>query len=110
AGRSRSRRDHARGNRDVDPGRDHHRAKKGTARDGEVTAVTIARSVSDATWFAVIPGWSAGPDLRCAIAHRGISRFRVRIFDAPRNDVEIIAGALFEQPRHRLFRGRPADG
>src|SRR4051794_26905628 len=26
------------------------------------------------------------PDLRCAIAHRGISRFRVRIFDAPRND------------------------
>src|SRR5450631_1221129 len=27
---------------------------------------------------AVIPGWSTGPDLRCAIAHRGISRFRVR--------------------------------
>src|ERR1700730_18015684 len=26
----------------------------------------------------VITGWSAGPDLRCAIAHRGISRFRVR--------------------------------
>src|ERR1700682_4345379 len=26
------------------------------------------------------------PDLRCAIAHRGISRFRVRVFDAPRND------------------------
>src|SRR4030081_1473494 len=25
----------------------------------------------------VIPGWSEGPDLRCAIAHRGISRFRV---------------------------------
>src|SRR5712691_11477971 len=25
-------------------------------------------------------------DLRCAIAHRGISRFRVRVFDAPRND------------------------
>jgi hypothetical protein len=24
---------------------------------------------------AVIPGWSEGPDLRCAIAHRGISRF-----------------------------------
>jgi hypothetical protein len=22
---------------------------------------------------AVIPGWSEGPDLRCAIAHRGIS-------------------------------------
>src|ERR1700730_17409882 len=35
---------------------------------------------------AVIPGWSEGPDLRCAIAHRGISRFRVRVFDAPRND------------------------
>src|SRR5260370_32183786 len=25
-----------------------------------------------------MPGWSEGPDLRCAIAHRGISRFRVR--------------------------------
>src|SRR5260370_42174481 len=34
----------------------------------------------------VIPGWSEGPDLRCAIAHRGISRFRVRVFDGPRND------------------------
>src|SRR6266581_2780411 len=33
----------------------------------------------------VIPGWSEGPDLRCAIAHWGISRFRVRV-DAPRND------------------------
>jgi hypothetical protein len=28
----------------------------------------------------VIPGWSEGPDLRCAIAHRGISRFRARCF------------------------------
>ena len=26
----------------------------------------------------VIPGWSEGPDLRCAIAHQGSSRFRVR--------------------------------
>ena len=24
---------------------------------------------------AVIPGWSEGPDLRCALAHRGISKF-----------------------------------
>src|SRR5258705_4685717 len=37
--------------------------------------------------FSVIPGWSEGPDVRCAIAHRGISRFRVRF--APRNDVSI---------------------
>jgi hypothetical protein len=36
--------------------------------------------------IAVIPGWSAGPDLRYAIAHRGISRFRVRCFASPRND------------------------
>jgi hypothetical protein len=36
--------------------------------------------------MAVIPGWSAGPDLRCAIAHRGISRFRVRCVASPRND------------------------
>src|SRR4029453_13525377 len=34
----------------------------------------------------VVPGWSAGPDLRCAIAHRGTSRFRVRCFASPRND------------------------
>src|SRR6266850_1226457 len=41
----------------------------------------------------VIPGWSEGPDLRCAIAHRGISRFSdvqshipVRCFASPRND------------------------
>src|SRR6266700_5291639 len=38
--------------------------------------------------LTVIPGWSEGPDLSCAIAHRGISRFRVRVFDAPRNDGE----------------------
>ena len=31
----------------------------------------------------VIPGWSEGPDLRCATAHRGISRFRVRASRAP---------------------------
>src|SRR6266850_2121164 len=42
---------------------------------------------------SVIPGWSEGPDLRCAIAHRGISRFSgaqlrtiVRCFALPRND------------------------
>jgi hypothetical protein len=46
----------------------------------------------------VIPGWSEGPDLRCAMAHRGISRFSdvpshivVRIFDAPRNDHFVVS-------------------
>jgi len=34
----------------------------------------------------VVPGWSEGPDLRCAIAHRGIPGFRVRAKRAPRND------------------------
>jgi hypothetical protein len=33
----------------------------------------------------IVDGASA-PDLRCAIAHRGISRFRVRCFASPRND------------------------
>ena len=40
---------------------------------------------------AVIPGWPEGPDLRCAIAHRGISMWlgyarqsRDSGFDAPR--------------------------
>jgi len=31
-------------------------------------------------------GGALAPDLRCAIAHRGISRFRVRCFASPRND------------------------
>ena len=47
----------------------------------------------------VISGWSEGPDLRCAIADRGISRFRVRIFDAPRND-----GLKTRPPRGRPRR------
>src|SRR6185369_980208 len=41
----------------------------------------------------VIPGWSEGPDRRCAIAHLGISRFSgaqlrtiVRCSASPRND------------------------
>ena len=34
----------------------------------------------------VIPGWSEGLDLSCAIAHRGVSRFRVRCRASPRND------------------------
>src|SRR5438874_11679253 len=49
--------------------------------------------------FSVIPGWSEGPDLRSAIAHRGISRFSgaqlrtiVRCFASPRND----GGVKFE--------------
>src|SRR6201747_566583 len=45
----------------------------------------------------VIPGWSEGPELRCAIAHRGISRFRFRCFASPRNDggFPMILPALF---------------
>src|SRR5213080_224497 len=34
----------------------------------------------------VIPGRVEDANLRCAIAHRGISRFRVRRFASPRND------------------------
>jgi hypothetical protein len=41
----------------------------------------------------VIPGWTEGPDLRCAIAHREISRFpdvqlhiMARRFAPPRDD------------------------
>src|SRR5450631_3421874 len=57
--------------------------------------------------YSVIPGWSEGPDLRCAIAHRGISRFRVRCFASPRNDgygftrclkIESIASIEYERP------------
>src|SRR5712671_119816 len=47
-------------------------------------AAILAGAGSRCNRDSVIPGWSEGPDLRCAIAHRGISRFRVRY--APRND------------------------
>jgi uncharacterized membrane protein YfcA len=62
----------------------------------------------------VIPGWSEGPDPRCAIAHRGISNFSdvqlhigVRIFDAPRNDrgISMNAAAI-----SLLFVGALAGG
>src|SRR6266702_2783291 len=46
----------------------------------------MAGAGSEVDGVIVIPGWSEGPDLRCAIAHRGISRFRVRCFASPRND------------------------
>src|SRR6266478_4942668 len=36
---------------------------------------------------------ASAPDLRCAIAHRGISRFRVRCFASPRNDEVWIASS-----------------
>ena len=42
----------------------------------------------------VIPGWSEGPDLRCAIAHRGISRF---------SDVQLHIGAHAEPVIGRAF-------
>src|SRR5260221_13976574 len=42
----------------------------------DLTSLRGAKRRSKST--SVIPGWSEGPDLRCAIAHRGISRFRVR--------------------------------
>src|SRR2546429_9858354 len=63
-----------------------------------VSSLDLGRLFTQAALFSfehyflsVIPGWSERPDLRCAIAHRGMTqiihaRFRVRIFDAPRND------------------------
>src|SRR4051812_30413560 len=43
---------------------------------------------------AVIPGRCESIELRCAIAHRRISRFRVRRFAPPRNDE--VSGSLAE--------------
>src|SRR5579872_2186220 len=38
--------------------------------------IVIARSeATKQSSSLVVPGWSEGPDLRCAIAHRGTSRF-----------------------------------
>src|SRR5450756_1482256 len=69
-----------------------------------------------------IPGWSAGPDLRCAIAHRGISRFRVRCgachraalradpLASPRNDDAIQCDRIFDRNFcARSLRGLPKN-
>ena len=51
------------------------------------------------------------PDLRCAIAHRGISRFRVRCFASPRNDgVERGGADSFFQTHLRIPAARFARG
>jgi hypothetical protein len=48
----------------------------------------------DAVIDAVIPGRVDDANLRCAIAHRGISRFRVRCFASSRNDDYSDSGAV----------------
>src|SRR5437667_4631918 len=56
---------------------------------------------------AVIPG-HAKHELRCAIAHRRISRFRVRLFEAPRNDVARQCERIFDKNFcARSLRGLP---
>src|SRR5882757_11275781 len=50
------------------------------------TSGIVCREKVNVCLCFVIPGWSEGPDLRCAIAHRGISRFRVRCSASPRNE------------------------
>src|ERR1700716_3592717 len=77
--------------------------------------------------YPVIPGWSEGPDLRCAIAHRGISRFRVQRFALPRNEwcllrertrwlqvqrvgVDLVAGARIDLGHDRIVAGDDAVG
>jgi hypothetical protein len=40
----------------------------------------------EAIHFQSFRDGALAPDLRCAIAHRGISRFRVRCYASPRND------------------------
>jgi hypothetical protein len=54
---------------------------------------------SEATKQSIRPSFRDGalaPDLRCAITHRGISRFRVRCFASPRNDVLQLGCLKFE--------------
>jgi enamine deaminase RidA (YjgF/YER057c/UK114 family) len=54
----------------------------------------LGASVRSVVWDRLIllrhSGARASVNLRCAIAHRGISTFRVRVFDAPRNDVPLV--------------------
>jgi len=53
---------------------------------GEASSCPSFRRAMATKSAFVIPGWSERPDLRCAIAHRRISRFRVRCCASPRND------------------------
>src|SRR5207244_2199793 len=60
-----------------------------------ISQATAASPSTRRAFFAATRSWiletsfrdgPKGPDLRCAIAHRGISRFRVRRYASPRND------------------------
>ncbi len=57
------------------------------AEDRRATAAGYAAVVVSRQFLSrrtvVIPGWSEGPDPRCAIAHRGILRLRARTSCAP---------------------------
>jgi hypothetical protein len=50
-----------------------------------------------------VPGSSEGSDLRSAIAHRGISRFRVRSFSARRRLLEQFRSAVANVSRRRII-------
>src|SRR5258705_3497321 len=62
---------------------------------------SLSLVMSPISRFSVIPGWSERPDLRCAIAHRGISRFRVRF--ALRNDLGQHRHAALDDGDGRAF-------
>src|SRR5258706_9647107 len=55
--------------------------------------------------YLVIPGAIKDANLRCAIAHRGISRFRVRCFASPRNDdLGLLRRGVYHRARRRRDR------
>ena len=73
------------------PARSHYKkalANRGRPHMTMLGCLKIESACGEA--HAVIPGWSEGPDLRCAIAHRGISRFRVRAMARPGMTVQFI--------------------
>src|SRR6266702_8563165 len=58
---------------------------------------------------SVIPGWSEGPDRRCAIAHRGISRFRARCCASPPNDATRLLARKFAEFLHHALIDRSLE-
>jgi hypothetical protein len=74
--------------------------KRALAESGKDNVNEDDEGIDARKYSRVIPGWSEGPDLRCAIAHRGISRFRVRVFNAPRNDGSTIVMAGLDPAIH----------
>src|SRR6266436_7501047 len=77
-----------------------------TALGAELSRIQLSNSQTHSFVGRSFRDGALAPDLRCAIAHRGISRFRVRCFASPRNDGVGCFPALPVQPVISLVGGQ----